>query len=1140
MSQNIYVNIDPSGAERGAARTINALNSIIQYTQNVNIQINNMGRNTDNSTRRMSNSITRLQKDFNALKVTLAALIPLNMFEALISKIIAVDKSYQAFSASMYAATNDMKESKKAFEFVSNVTRAYGVDLENVSKSYAKFRAAVATLIPTAAADKLFIALTEVSSVLHMAPENVNRMFTAFTQIASKGQVYAEELKQQLGEHLPGTMALAASAMGMTVRELMDTMKKGEVDIKKFFLNMPDVIHEKFSEAAKIASQSITAQVNNLKSTIFRNFVELNASGATVGISKLLQAIDNKLQPTTEHFKAFGQVIGAAALQAAEFVNNLTPEQVAEFATQVVNVFKAFIELVKILSSATSLLVTHSAEVVLAIQMYITFKIALLAYSGAMVGAAAATGLAAGALRLLGRTVAIVAAVIAGWQIGTHLREKYLAVELFGIALAKNIHKIMVTVASAAKTIVHMGVLAIKKLAEGGINSLASLAESAMNLIPGLNIVVSRVDFGSKETEKKLHSEVASYNKIISGIDSIYDSGADHAIADRIGKAGQIEAEVAKTKTQIEELNKINGEYERLSKEAEEMFGHDKYKDFGASASDKKAAKDAAKAAKDAAKAAKEADMAQLQLVKENVSNMKSVYRDKQAVLDEIHKNLEIGDADHYRRSVDLVKLYTSEVVREYSKLNSAKTLSEKQRADIAGEIANAQRDEASKLKSLQRDILASSEKFESDLLKLEQDSGMRRIDYLRDFNEKWVKENKDLIDKATANGDTSALDRIQKVKEYGEALASLTVNDDVGATKFKVASEAMKQYGDVLKGTTFEIDAMHDSYNAQFEALFDLYEKGKISDLEASKVHMNLMQQRVNAVKALRLEMLSLNLELGNASWAETMELAFLKVTEGFVNLETSFKQLSVTITETLTNGLGDVFLNLIDGSKSFTESMADLGRTILSEVVNAIIKMGVQWLITQALGKATSDAAAAATVATATATGTAITAAMTPAAIMTSLATMGANSTAAIAGILSTTAAAQAVNLSSMFAGAFDQGGYIPDGKFGIVGEYGPELISGPVAVTGREKTADLLGNQSANSPVGDTNIIVQNTVSDVATVETSKSMDGSTLIQIIRREASNIAKAETRKSFTNLKNNNSFESQQITKHLAVRPKK
>lgn len=40
--------------------------------------------------------------------------------------------------------------------------------------------------------------------------------------------------------------------------------------------------------------------------------------------------------------------------------------------------------------------------------------------------------------------------------------------------------------------------------------------------------------------------------------------------------------------------------------------------------------------------------------------------------------------------------------------------------------------------------------------------------------------------------------------------------------------------------------------------------------------------------------------------------------------------------------------------------------------------------------------------------------------------------------------------------FAGAYDQGGQIPAGKIGLVGEYGPELVKGPASVTGRVGTA------------------------------------------------------------------------------------
>lgn len=45
-----------------------------------------------------------------------------------------------------------------------------------------------------------------------------------------------------------------------------------------------------------------------------------------------------------------------------------------------------------------------------------------------------------------------------------------------------------------------------------------------------------------------------------------------------------------------------------------------------------------------------------------------------------------------------------------------------------------------------------------------------------------------------------------------------------------------------------------------------------------------------------------------------------------------------------------------------------------------------------------------------------------------------------------------------STNYAGAFDAGGRIPGGKWGIAGEYGPEIIEGPAQVTSRADTARL----------------------------------------------------------------------------------
>jgi len=51
----------------------------------------------------------------------------------------------------------------------------------------------------------------------------------------------------------------------------------------------------------------------------------------------------------------------------------------------------------------------------------------------------------------------------------------------------------------------------------------------------------------------------------------------------------------------------------------------------------------------------------------------------------------------------------------------------------------------------------------------------------------------------------------------------------------------------------------------------------------------------------------------------------------------------------------------------------------------------------------------------------------------------------------------------LGSLFSGAKATGGYIPSGRFGLVGEKGPELVSGPAQVTSTADTAALMGGRT-----------------------------------------------------------------------------
>ena len=1066
-SNTLHIIIDPSGAQRGAAQTVQAINSIVNATTNLNIQINQTNNNLDRVGRAADRNSSMLRKMSNAwlaLKSAMVLSIPLKMFDMFIDKIISVDRSYQQFMASMYVSTNSMAKSKEAFDFVARAARAYGVELETLSKSYAKFRASASATLPTAAIDRLFLSVTAVASVLHMAPHSVDRMFTAFTQMASKGQIYSEELKQQLGEHLPGAVALAAQAMGVSVRQLMDDMKKGKVDIVKFFSNMPDVIMEKFGKAAEISALSIQSQINNLKSTIYRNFVELNNSGAALGLAKFIQSIDTILQPTTEHFKAFGKVVGEAFLKAADFINALKPDEVARFAEQLVAAASALIQLVAWLAKVTTFVVQNGEAIVDLAIAYGALKVAVWGYTAAAAGSVVGSSLAAKGLGVLGSVAAALAAFFVGWQIGTVLREKFLAVELFGIALARKLHQIIQAFIDVVRTMISIASAGFRTLAEGAVNSISGMATSVVNLVPGINIQAPKVNFGASDAwgnvAKNAASTIGNWKTIGSG----YDGLADDAIDRKYNKSDRITDMSNKYGSQIEEQQKLNAEFEKLKAEADEMLAKMPRED--------KASGDAKKKAAKLVKDSRET----IGYINEVVSNLKQAYDDKIQSIKNMVEAEEYTPTQGYLAQIEALKSYTSQAQAEIMKALNHQGLTNKMKADLQGKYIDLERNLVNETKKLQTEMLNERRDYLNTVTDLEVEIGTKRLTQLDRFVQDWERKYSKIAQRAQKEGDTELIGRIESAARLGLSKAAMIPNEKAGYSEFEAAKDKVSNHSDLFKfDTGTQYKAILGEYKELFKQLEALKKQGTINETESVNIENALMASRAKAARDAAIAVRQARQDIGISTNEDSLILFLDNIRDGFVNLKTEAINMSIEIGKALTDNISSNLTSVIMGAKTLKEAFADIASTILESVIQAIIQMGVRWAATTMMNSMLGKATAAESTATAAATGASITASMSSAAATTSLATMGANTVSASAGVLAF-GAVMAAMLGALLAGAFDNGGYIPDGKFGIVGEYGPEIIQGPVAVTGRKTTESIISSAASNGSGGGNVVSIQ----------------------------------------------------------------
>ena len=172
-------------------------------------------------------------------------------------------------------------------------------------------------------------------------------------------------------------------------------------------------------------------------------------------------------------------------------------------------------------------------------------------------------------------------------------------------------------------------------------------------------------------------------------------------------------------------------------------------------------------------------------------------------------------------------------------------------------------------------------------------------------------------------------------------------------------------------------------------------------------------------------------------------------------------YQQLWENTVERFSAGIGDSVADALFESETLGDGLRNVLLSTAKQAISTLIQIQLQRAIMGNANQAMTIKEGAVAATTAATTGTTITASMAPAAGFSSLASFGGNSVAAIAGMLAVSAL-----LPKLFAGLFDNGGYIPSGQFGIAGEIGPEIVQGPAYVTSRRDTSKLLNKTNGNT--------------------------------------------------------------------------
>ncbi|HFK4521192.1 TPA: tape measure protein [Escherichia coli] len=216
-------------------------------------------------------------------------------------------------------------QSTQVKKFIQDLTKITGMDTTETQAQFASFGASATTTMGLEGSEELFKNLTGYARLMGRSDEQIQRALTAVSQMASKGQVMAEELKGQLSEALPGATQAFAKALGLTEKQLFDKMKNGDVKasdaLPKFAKELGSQINSR--GGWKAIQDSTQTMLGNLKNTWNNSLTDI-FRGSENGLQDFTRSLTTLLNSLGGSGKSLGESLGSLMTSMSSGVDSLT------------------------------------------------------------------------------------------------------------------------------------------------------------------------------------------------------------------------------------------------------------------------------------------------------------------------------------------------------------------------------------------------------------------------------------------------------------------------------------------------------------------------------------------------------------------------------------------------------------------------------------------------------------------------------------------------------------------------------------------------------------------------------------------------------------------------------------------------
>lgn len=232
---------------------------------------------------------------------------------------IASNTQLENLRRTMTLVTGSSEQANKQIAFLRETANTSGVAIRDVTQSFIRFQTAANLAgIESGLVNDVFRSITNAAGQLGISGDRVGLMLDALAQTASKGVVSMEELRQQLGDSLPGAMGLTAKGLGITEKALIGLVESGQLLTEDFLPGLKAGLATAFGDGTKQVD-GFAASWARLKNAVNTVFTFIGDSGVFSAMTVVMQGLSNLLIGVTAGFELLGRSIGITLAALANF-----------------------------------------------------------------------------------------------------------------------------------------------------------------------------------------------------------------------------------------------------------------------------------------------------------------------------------------------------------------------------------------------------------------------------------------------------------------------------------------------------------------------------------------------------------------------------------------------------------------------------------------------------------------------------------------------------------------------------------------------------------------------------------------------------------------------------------------------------